>query len=548
MILFISFLIAMYLTMVLIPPLMRLAVRCKFLDLPGGRKVHAHPIPRVGGIAIVAGSVLPIAIWLLPDRQAFAFIFGASIILGFGLWDDRKNLDYRMKFVGQGIAILVAILVGGVFINRLPFVQDGYLPLYALQGLTLFALMATTNAINLADGLDGLAGGTSLLSLIAVAIFANAAGDGKLVLIALATSGSLLGFLRFNTYPARIFLGDGGSQFLGFTLGFLLILLTQQTDTLLNPALPLLLIGLPLLDTAIVVVQRLYQRRSPFSPDNNHIHHKFLAIGLNHYEAVFLVYAIQACFIVAGYFLRYENDGAVLASYGAICAALIGMFYVVSRCRSTFPRPPRSPLGESGDSLNAAAKTRISKWTFWFSVIAIALYCIGSAAYAGPVSQDVGALAMALLATLLLIFLKQHNRPFGWIERAILYVACVLMIYLEQHSAVWTPQREMYVTGFFVILAVAIMAGVRTSSGRNFKMTTLDFLVLFVALVIPNLPGIQLSGSEANLGQGAAKAIVIFYGVEFVSTNVGKHWDMFRLAIIITLAIVVFRGLASLSG
>ena len=207
------------------------------------------------------------------------FLCGIAVILLFGVWDDIRGLDYRLKFLGQITAVLIVVLYGGVVIRFVPLSGLEPLPDYVAIPFTVFALIGITNAVNLADGLDGLAGGITLLSLGMIGILAYPTGDTNVPLAAIAVIGSIVGFLRFNTYPARIFMGDGGSQFLGFSAGVLVVMLTQESNTALSPALTLMILGLPILDTGMVMAQRLHEGRSPFLPDKNHIHHKLLALG-----------------------------------------------------------------------------------------------------------------------------------------------------------------------------------------------------------------------------------------------------------------------------
>lgn len=320
MILFFSFLIAMLVTMVLIPPLMRVAARLNIVDLPNDRKVHTVAIPRVGGVAMVVGAVLPLLLWLLPLPEVIGLLLGMGVILAFGVWDDRADLDYRLKFAGQCLAALI-VWWAGARVEALPLI--GELTLLWSFGFTLLALLAITNAVNLADGLDGLAGGSTLLSLAAIAVLGYMAGQVAVVLIALAVMGSILGFLRFNTHPAQVFMGDAGSQFLGFATGVLAIFLTQGENSLYSLSLPILLLGLPILDTALVMIQRLREGRSPFSPDKNHIHHRLLAAGFDHYQAVFVIYIVQALLVIAAYYLRNASDTLILLCYAVCCTVII---------------------------------------------------------------------------------------------------------------------------------------------------------------------------------------------------------------------------------
>ena len=308
--LFFSFIVATFVTMVLISPLVRLANRWHVVDMPAARKVHKTPVPRLGGLAMTIGAILPPLMWTTMDSQMAGFLCGIVVILFFGAWDDIKGLDFRLKFLGQIIAVLTVVLYGGVVIRYLPFFGLEPLPDYVAIPLTVFALVGVTNAINLADGLDGLAGGITLLSLGIIGILAYPTGDSRVLLLTASVIGSIVGFLRFNTYPARIFMGDAGSQFLGFSAGVLVVMLTQESNTALSPALPVMILGLPLLDTAMVIGERLYEGRSPFLPDKNHIHHKLLTLGFDHYEAVFVIYLLQTLLVAAAYFLRFETDCA----------------------------------------------------------------------------------------------------------------------------------------------------------------------------------------------------------------------------------------------
>ena len=247
--LLLAFILAMVLTMVLIPPLMRRAGAMHVLDAPADRKVHTRPIPRVGGIAMAVGVSVPLLLWLDIDRLTAAYLAAALIVLLFGIWDDRVTLSPGIKFLGQLIAVHIVVLLGGVEIHSLTFASRVELPQMIAAPLTALFLLAVTNAINLSDSLDGLAGGTTFLCCLAIALLSFGTDLAFVSTIAVVVMGALLGFLRYNSYPAQVFMGDGGSQFLGFTVGVLAVLLTQNDALPFSAALPLLLLGLPILDS-----------------------------------------------------------------------------------------------------------------------------------------------------------------------------------------------------------------------------------------------------------------------------------------------------------
>jgi UDP-GlcNAc:undecaprenyl-phosphate GlcNAc-1-phosphate transferase len=271
MVLLSTLLISMFITMALIPILRTAAVRLQTgLDEPEPRKVHARPVPKVGGLAMAAGALIPAIFVVDGGRLVNSVLVGALVLVAFGLADDLRTLGWKAKFCGQIIAALVVVFYGRLTICFLgACLPEGVLlPQAAAVPLTVLVIVGVTNAINLSDGLDGLAGGTSLLvfGCIGMLAFAGAEFPEKAAVSVLcaAMAGAIIGFLRFNTFPATVFMGDTGSQLLGF-LAITLALAVTQRGSLLSPLLPLLLLGFPVLDTLTVMVERIAAGRS-FSP------------------------------------------------------------------------------------------------------------------------------------------------------------------------------------------------------------------------------------------------------------------------------------------
>ena len=525
MALFFTFIISMLITMALIPPLMRSAERFQFVDVPDSRKIHVHKVPRVGGIAMVAGSVLPIVMWLMPNKEVIGFLVGMAIIVVFGVWDDRRDLDYRIKFFGQLLAVLFVMLYGGVLIDTVPLLYEGgKLPIYFSVPITLFFILGITNAVNLTDGLDGLAGGTTLLSIGAMAFLGYITDNVMVVLISVAMIGSILGFLRFNTHPAQVFMGDGGSQFLGFSLGVMAVLMTQHGSLHLSPALPLLLLALPILDTAMVIWQRLKSGQSPFKADKNHLHHKLLAIGLSHYEAVLALYVMQALLVVLVYSLRFSPDGVVLTAFLSFTGAIVLVFYWSGRSQwritrsvatdcgySNFKRRIKS-LRDNNFPMVAACGT---------SMLAIAAYLIVAVLTTKHITLDIGALALSVFIIMAAQVVRGWNRPITWMDQLSIYVLATLAIFLSQTGSGVMNDWKTIVDGLFVLLAVGVVVGFGFSRHKHFRLTTLDFLVIFSAVTIPNLPHVTIG--QATLGESVAKLIVLFYAAELVMSRGGNY-------------------------
>lgn len=537
-----SFIIAMFVTMVLIPPLMKFAGWSGLLDYPGKRKVHSHAIPRVGGVAMMIGAVAPIIIWLTPDREVISYLFGIGIILMFGVWDDLKNIDYRLKFVGQFAATLVVVFYGNVLITSVPFYDSVQLSSYISIPLTIVFLVGITNAINLADGLDGLAGGTTLLSIGVIAILAYIANGDTVVVISLSVLGCILGFLRFNTYPARIFMGDSGSQFLGFSAGVLAILLSQSVNTAISPVLPILILGLPILDTTMVFSQRIYEKRSPFEADKNHIHHRLLALGFDHYEAVSIIYITQACLVAGAYFMRYQHDMLILGMYMLFCLSVIGFLHWG---KVTHWLAHRGHDSSSDTYIFTKIKWLrevkfFSKFTFYFSLVTISAYFLAGALTIEKVTPDITILAGLLLFIAIFTFFMQRHKPLNWIEIGVTFIGSTIVIYQVQTASSILEHIKVYHDLYFVILAIIVLMGFRFSHDRKFIITPLDFLIIFIALIVPNLPGLPMT--DANIGISIAKMIVLFYGIVLVFNNITKRWDIVRCSVILILTILVMQG------
>jgi UDP-GlcNAc:undecaprenyl-phosphate GlcNAc-1-phosphate transferase len=515
--LLLPFVIAMVITMALIPPLVRVAARLHVLDDPASRKVHTAPIPRVGGIAMVAGSLLPLCLWLPMDRTLEAYLLAVGVLVIFGAWDDRVALRARTKFAGQLIAVLIIMLVGHVSIDTLMFGEPAALPAWLSFSLTLLFLLGITNAINLSDGLDGLAGGTALLCCAAFALL-GANWEVRFVeTLSVVLVGALVGFLRFNNYPARIFMGDAGSQFLGFSVGVLSILLTRHSATPLSTAVPLLLIGLPVLDTLIVIVLRLRAGRSPFTADRMHFHHRLLALGFDHHEAVIVIYIVQCVLLLLAWQLRFENDLLIVAIFLGFGALLGGNCMLLERAGWRWRAAPartHSKLAELRAWLSA--RERLPRWAVRTACACAAVYLIGVALYANPVPADIGWLgALGLLALALGALWPKPTSAARWLVRGALYVAVMAAVYLDHITTTHAAALQAAMWAFLPLLAIAVALSMRLSGSRRFEATPLDVLLIFGALALPNLPGID--GAPSNLGLSAAKLVLLCYAVELIT-------------------------------
>jgi UDP-GlcNAc:undecaprenyl-phosphate GlcNAc-1-phosphate transferase len=539
--LFLAFVVALSVTAALIPLLARWAPAIGLTDAPGPRKVHSAPVPRVGGLAMAAGLFVATLLTVELSPAVQGLLLGLLILVLFGLWDDRVNLGYGAKFVGQVLAVAICMTVGGIHIGNLTFGVIDSVPPVISTLITFVFLIGVTNAINLADGLDGLAGGMALLCLCAIALFSVASGNSAVTAIALIEAGAVLGFLRFNTHPARVFMGDCGSQMLGLSVGALALLATQGETSALSAALPLLLLGLPIMDTLTVMLTRIRAGRSPFAADRNHLHHRLLLLGLAHREAVFLIYLLQVALVLLAYFLRFELDSEIVAAFCVFAALVLGLLRWATR--SGWRLRQIGPANSVRSYINAVqAAGRIPALTVVVMATSLVVYAMIVVASSGHVGADLGLMCFGMLVVLLLLSSRSTRHTFSWFERVAAYCSVVMLVYLDQTMPHKPPLLTTLSWTFIGITGTAALIRFWLSPARRFELTTLDVIVIFIAIVLPNLPGsIAL---PADLPGGVAKTVILLYVVEILLAVDLKRATP-RLILCMTLAIIAGRALFS---
>ena len=509
--LFFSFMGSLIICMALIPALTASAWRLHFIDVPRERHAHDAPIAKVGGIAFAVATMAAVLLWAPKDQLILSCLLGGAIIVLFGMWDDRIGLNYRIKFSGQVLAAAIVIGLAGVRLTTVPFVDDVLLPAWVAIPLTLVVIVGATNAVNLADGLDGLAGGLSLISFAGIAYLAYQANEPLLVLLMVSVLGGLLGFLRFNTYPAKIFMGDAGSQFLGHYLAVAAILLTDSTRTMYSPLLALFIFGIPMLDTIGVMGQRLLEGRSPFVGDRNHIHHKLLARGLTHGQAVTVIYFAHGVMVSFAYLLRWQSDVVLMGTYFDFAVAILSMFVRWPHRASSAIAPTEA--ARSVNAGNHPSHLPIGEWAFSALQLAVPLYLIASVAMPKKIPWDAGMIAAGLLFSV--VGSMVVGRGTAWVVRAGLYIGSTCLMYYSEVSPRLSGTDLVTPLNIgFVILAGLVVLTIRFAGADRFQTTPLDYLIILLAVVMPFLPDMNVG--EVPVSLLAAKLIVLFFSFELL--------------------------------
>lgn len=298
-----AFLIAALTVIVTTPLIKKTALRLGFVDRPDPRKVHNRPMVRLGGVAMFAGfSLALLTVWWtggfgqLPqvkEYEAWGVALGALAYFGIGLLDDLFNLSPLSRLIMQ-VIVAIAAWSAGVQIDFITIPGLGLLQLPDPISLTITVLwlVGMTNAINWIDGLDGLAAGVSGIAAVVMLLTCIFMKQPAAALIAAALAGSSLGFLRYNFNPAQIFMGDGGSYFIGFTLAGIGAIGLVKGVTTVAVLLPYLILAVPILDMSAVILDRLRNGKSPFIADKRHLHHRLLNAGLSHRRTVLFIYSL----------------------------------------------------------------------------------------------------------------------------------------------------------------------------------------------------------------------------------------------------------------
>ncbi|MDW3094304.1 MAG: MraY family glycosyltransferase [Gammaproteobacteria bacterium] len=523
------FLVAMFTAIVLIPPLTFIYQKLNIVDIPSPRKVHTKPIPRVGGVAIVIATIIPIIGWMQLDDPVIGLLAGIVVLFILGVFDDAKNLTYKIKFLFQIVSILLVFVFGFIDVQSSHFVVNELLSgLIVLVAYFLF-ILGVTNAINLSDGLDGLAGGEALLSFSIIGLLAYESTNTSIILIVLAIIGAVFGFLRFNTYPAKIFMGDTGSLFLGFILGLLSVALTYRADYAYAKLLPLLLVGLPVLDTLMVMVIRIYNSQSPFNADRNHLHHRLLDHGFEHYQSVLIIYLIQSIFVLTAYFMRYDTELNIIIAFMIISFFAILLSYI-TRKKSNTKTFDSSLLERISMWLKSIVNSHTEK-LFTLLAALLILYALTSSLSMQKFDIDVLILLSAIFIVGVIGLILFRRKPSNWIERIAIHIMIVLSIYFGANS-----DSSNVFEGFqmvMLLLCVFVIVVLFAGEGRKkFIGSPLDFLLVATAIVIPNLPDSPIS--DHGLSFLIMKLIILFYCVEYVLFNIVKNWWVIRSTLIVS--------------
>ena len=542
MILFSTFLLSTIITILLMPILINLACKMNLLDIPDSRKIHCDPIPRIGGVGMALGAVLPIILWAPMNKFVIALLIGSGVLVIFGLLDDMKDIGFKKKFIGQIIAALVVILYGGLKIQSLGdfFPGEATLPNWISIPLTAIAIIAVTNAINLSDGLDGLAGGITLLTFLFIGYLAYLVKFQSFEVMSVAMVGAIFALLKYNTHPATVFMGDAGSQLLGFIAVTLSLAVTRLSPAI-SPILPLLIIGMPLVDTLSVMVQRVLEGRSPFKADKNHLHHKLMNLGFYHTESVIIIYILHAVMVCFAFIFRYKSDLFLLISFIMFASFIIFTIFLAEDRGWRMKRYPFIDKVIKGPLRKLREENVIIKISFKAVEIGFISILILTCFLPRQIPIYFSASALILLIALFIIWQFKPKGASIVVEIAI-FLMIPFLVYLGQTGVYYLRETFLIKTYNFSygILIFFVLLTLKFTRRHGFKTTPMDFLILIVAIVLPNLPDERIR--HWHMGFIAAKIVVLFFTYEILKGELRINAKKLLYTGVMALMIISIRG------
>jgi len=543
---FYIFLTSLFLCTILVPFVARLSVRIGGLDTPDERKIHTQIVPRLGGIAIFAALIFTIIFFCDIDQQLKGLLSGAIIIFLTGLADDLSGLTPRQKFAGEFLAAGLAVFMGGIVVRHLgnPF-GLGTIELGLLSTpFTILGIVGLINAINLLDGLDGLAGGVCSIACISFAILSYLSGNLVLFSLTLALLGALLGFLRYNSFPATIFMGDSGSLLLGYCMGCFSVMLASGGALPVSPYVPLLVLGVPILDTLVVMVNRKLHGKHLFLPDRTHLHHRLLDLEIGHKFTVLIVFgityllnmvAIFGCNLNADSSLSL-SDSHLLLLLLVSAALMYGIVYYLS-------------LG-GGRSLgnwllfsDVSYRNLLRGTVHLSSVIKVLLAAILLPPVMLTQTDDAAFLVVPIVLLLLSIIVVLTR--WSWnhlLLQAFLYGFSVLLIFALENfgrgAALLGVPLLTISDVLFVMLLIAEGIKILIRKRTSFLIfSPFEYLIMLIVLTVPLLP--EAVVEPYNLLMVAAKSVVMFVGFKLVLVRQVKRNRKFILAIMLSMLVMV---------
>jgi len=478
---------ALMLSLLMMPAAIRLSYRVGAVDYPDERKVHGQPVSRMGGMAVGAALIISILLFITSNPYLTGILAGFSVIFLTGFLDDIWCIRPAFKFCGEIVASLLFIMISGVSIESFgDLLGFGRIDLGSLSvPVTVIAMVGVINALNLSDGLDGLAGGLSAIACLFLAFFALLAKQWLCLELIVALFGSLIGFLYFNEYPAKVFMGDTGSLSLGYMLSVICVLLANNhSGQSAYPVSMAIILGLPIVDTLLVMGRRIWYGNNPFLPDKTHLHHRLLSLGAPHAAVVSIIYILMAAFGMLAIVLYSFAEWIQLLAGMSLALLCFGSVMMMQRYTgrlqgfgaSTWHEIIKPPVF-SRISAIAGMTVPVMKWIIPTALLIPVLFL-------SPESNTTSIPAFAIIITSLVLFPWQSERDrTGWIHGLIYLATFVILFMLNMYGPEWIGT---YLAGFSIFLVLWVVLKVLFNDHSHvFIASGFELMMILVSWMLP---------------------------------------------------------------
>ncbi|MBU0480048.1 MAG: undecaprenyl/decaprenyl-phosphate alpha-N-acetylglucosaminyl 1-phosphate transferase [Proteobacteria bacterium] len=504
---------ALLLSLVLTPLSSKIARIIGILDLPDARKVHINTVPRMGGLAMAFSVLLSLVLLIKSTPFFWAFGTGAVVIVNVGLMDDKISISPFMKFAGEITAVLIFILICGIKLTHFGNlfgpgdIRTGPLAM----AITIFAMVGFINSLNLSDGLDGLAAGISVIACIFFMPLAFISRQWEVLGVSVILLGVILGFLRYNTYPAKLFMGDSGSLLLGFSLACIAVAMVQENPAgqQIQPITLFWFLSLPVADTLYVMVKRLLDGKSPVRPDKTHLHHRLLALGFTHSMTVTIIYGALFGLGMIGWWLKDRQEWVQFYLLFAVYLVFYTGLFLLEKKAVSFAR--KTP----------ATRTRVSKRSFRFKLIRwigkndqyppyiLALSLVLPVFFLPPVTKPFGLFSAAVAIFVLTLYPWNGGKNDTGMAHSLIFLSLFSLLLLY----IFNPNHPLWIHYYLTCLSILSLFWVicRVAYNRRYKVilpTSFELLLIVISWCIPLLWGRMLE-LDPNIQQNLVIACVL---------------------------------------
>jgi UDP-GlcNAc:undecaprenyl-phosphate GlcNAc-1-phosphate transferase len=567
----VTFAIALAFSIGLIPLILRVSTVYGLFDHPDntalaekGRRIHSRPTPRLGGVAIVSAFF---AAYVLSESgfNIPSVLLLSLLVFAVGAIDDVWTLSAQIRLALQFLTAALSVHFGHLYIETIFLTSASSLNLPAWLGFSLpvFIIVGAINALNMIDGLDGLAGGISVIALTMLALI-NYLATGQIdlfVFLTIPTIGAILGFLRYNTHPASIFMGDNGSNWLGYMIGVHILLVLkgwvpEGSELLIrsHPHAPifsvLLCFAVPIFDAASVIIRRFWEGSHPMSADNRHLHHALMRIGLSQSQAVTFIYFISIAMAMAGImplaYPHYALDWVPLAALSFMIIMLWFSNWI--RLTGVVANPFRTPILNKSRTHPRFRQFILQSLIIWERINKYCLFVILMVTpfLSGKISQAIGISAIPLaILTLGLFFYRRATNDF--FESMIVTLSCIILLVANNHNSIKIEilgvvhnVQALYNGLFYFLFVSSLMLMLVTIKRRYFILTPGDFLMLAIPFSLILFP--DALKAEYRLDIIGLKGLIFFLGYRTIERRSGTARRHLKLATLLALVYVVLVG------